>query len=218
MPEPTLYFCRVCWNSKQWHHPTGEAAKLESASSYANQYGFGFEEWLNRPEWTVNGQRYAFLQPVNKSRENKIREILQLILIARDPNRRVVLVGEIDFVHILTRGEAATALGHFRNNGWHATMLQELKRAGGKRSPEMMETADPREQLNCRFRPEHLHLYPKPRPVPRAHRLYNLDRYQLSAVRPEDHQGLTRGYNGDSTRIAKLVVPSNFQKPDTNPL
>lgn len=193
MPEPTSYFCRVCWNSNQWRRPTGEAAKLESKTSYAVQFGFGFEEWLNRPEWTIDGQRYAFLQPVNKSRENKLRELLHLILIARDPKRRVVLVGEIAAAHILSRAEAAAALHQFRQNGWHAIMLEELKRIGAKRSPLLAESADPREQLNCRFRPEHLRLYPKPRPVPSNHRLYNLDRYQLSAVRREDHAGLQRG-------------------------
>lgn len=80
MPEPIPYFCRVCWNSNQWRRPTGEAAKLESKTSYAVQFGFGFEEWLNRPEWTIDGQRYAFLQPVNKSRENKLRDVLHLTL------------------------------------------------------------------------------------------------------------------------------------------
>lgn len=189
-PEPvresSAYFCRVCWNSKFWRYPTGEAAKLESKNSYATHFGFGLEEWLNRPEWTIDGRCYAFLQPDNKSRENKLKEILHLTLIARNPERRVVLVGEIGEAHILTRAEATSALLQFRENGWHATMLEDLERVGASCSPLVAEIADPREPLNCRTRPEELRLYLEPRPVPANHRLFNLGCYQLSAVRPGD--------------------------------
>lgn len=38
------YFCRVCYNSKQWRQPSGCARRVEGPT-FAATYGFAWEEW-----------------------------------------------------------------------------------------------------------------------------------------------------------------------------
>ena len=58
--------CRICWNTEQWRRPSGTAAAIETGS-YVHEHGFGHEEWLFNFEWMIDGHRFAFLQPINKS-------------------------------------------------------------------------------------------------------------------------------------------------------
>jgi hypothetical protein len=39
-------YCRICWNTRYWREPTGEAAIFETAKSYVHEKSFGHEEWL----------------------------------------------------------------------------------------------------------------------------------------------------------------------------
>ena len=57
------YTVRICWNSKGWVFPLGEAKELE-AGTYVARFGFGHEEWLFNFAWLIDGYHYSFLQPV----------------------------------------------------------------------------------------------------------------------------------------------------------
>lgn len=67
-------YCRICWNTKKWKQPTGEAEKLETGKSYVAENGFGHEEWLFNFSWLLTGGHFAgntpylygFLQPIGK--------------------------------------------------------------------------------------------------------------------------------------------------------
>lgn len=50
---------RIAYNSKDWHHPTGEAKKEEGKSSYVVKMGFGHEEWLFRNEWLFKADKVS---------------------------------------------------------------------------------------------------------------------------------------------------------------
>src|ERR1700759_5759311 len=56
------YYARICWNSKGWMFPTGEAANLER-NTHARENGFGYEEWLFRFEWIFKGYHDSWLYP-----------------------------------------------------------------------------------------------------------------------------------------------------------
>ena len=68
-------YCRICWNTRYWREPTGEAAKIETGRSYVRENGFGHEEWLFNFAWiqplptdSDRHVKYGFLQPIGKYR------------------------------------------------------------------------------------------------------------------------------------------------------
>ena len=72
--NPNQKLTRICYNSRDWQRPSGDAKELEGPKSYVHQHGFGHEEWLFRSEWNIGGWRYAFLQGVNDSRRSLLAE------------------------------------------------------------------------------------------------------------------------------------------------
>jgi hypothetical protein len=58
MSAMSAYAARICWNSKGWVVPTGEAADLESAgpshTTYVQDHRFGHEEWLFNFQWVID--------------------------------------------------------------------------------------------------------------------------------------------------------------------
>ena len=62
-----LYLARLCWNQDGWSRPSGVAQNAEgeakgSKPTFASINGYGHEEWLFRPEHTLDSWRYGFLQ------------------------------------------------------------------------------------------------------------------------------------------------------------
>lgn len=45
--------CRLCPSTSKWAHPTKKVG--ENKKAYTSEFGFGFEEWLNREEWLLSG-------------------------------------------------------------------------------------------------------------------------------------------------------------------
>lgn len=60
------FISRISYNTSGWQHPTGEAGTLEGKKSFHALHGFGFEDWLFRGDWLLDGWRYAFIQGANK--------------------------------------------------------------------------------------------------------------------------------------------------------
>jgi hypothetical protein len=49
------YIARVCWNTRNWVRPSGDAPLVEHADTYASTNGFGHEEWLFNFAWLLDG-------------------------------------------------------------------------------------------------------------------------------------------------------------------
>ena len=53
------YYARICWNTRGWVAPSGDAKNLETGT-YAAKDKFGHEEWLFNFMWLLDGYHYAF--------------------------------------------------------------------------------------------------------------------------------------------------------------
>ena len=192
------YITRLTWNQDQWRRPSGALGKREQGTYVAKQ-GFGNEEWLNRREWRVRGERYAFLQGVSKSKKKLQGHKISIILYAISPTHERVYVGRLKNAEVLSEDQAAAAANAFKKHGWIAAMKREVDSAGGNSRvfDHILDT--PTEIANVRFRPDHLEIFAKPIPVPLDHRVNTLFRYQLYHATEDDSGGFR-----DHTRRAPL--------------
>ena len=102
-------YCRICWNTRYWHEPTGEAAKLEGGNSYVHVNGFGHEEWLLNFAWLQPGPkgiaglfRYGFLQPIGKYRSKYEGKSFDVFLYTIAPNGKRLAIGIIRNLFVLS--------------------------------------------------------------------------------------------------------------------
>jgi hypothetical protein len=148
------FYCRVCWNDKGWRLPAG---KTGSDGGYAGRSRFGHEEWLLNFAWTIAGYHYAFLQPVNRVRDTKAGESVNLLLWTIDPAGNRLQVGTIDDCKILTAEERIGALLEHKKRGWFRQMQQDVQAVAGK--AEELEWDD---LFNVRFRREDARVFDPP--------------------------------------------------------
>jgi len=170
------YFARICWNSKNWVFPSGEAKELETGS-YVTKAGFGHEEWLFNFAWLINGYHYAFLQPVGNSIDKVKGKSLEILLYSVNPNRDRVYVGEIKGCLVVEDEEAAAALRHYKKYGWLKSMKDQITAVGGDGSRLAGGSL-----FNVRFRPSDVEFY-EPLRVAKPNDFVNkLKRYKLTAA------------------------------------
>ncbi len=163
-------YCRICWNTKNWRSPSGDARHIETGGSYVSQYGFGHEEWLFNSTWLLRGYQqrgssayhYGFLQPIGKFRNLYKGKTFSVLLYTVSPERLVLVVARIDSLYVPEDEELDWAHQRMRANGWLATMRQELEQLGIDSSP--LNTSQPLGVINVRFRPQDVFFY-DPRPV-----------------------------------------------------
>src|SRR5947207_208950 len=110
------YLARICWNSRGWTEPTGEASKSESGT-YAARTGIGHEEWLFDPGAILEGWQYGFLQPVSKSRDRLAGETIDVRLFTISPESRWFYVGRLRSCEVLTQEGAEVARRAFKESG-----------------------------------------------------------------------------------------------------
>ena len=125
------YVARLCWNSKSWTRPTGEAASAET-DTYATQTRYGHEEWLFNFQRVLDGWKYGFLQPVNKSYAKVQGQTINVHFYTISPKREWFYVGRIPACEVLTEKQAADARAAFRANGGRKDMEGHVKQIGGK--------------------------------------------------------------------------------------
>jgi hypothetical protein len=171
----TTYYARVCWNSSGWHHPTGEAPKLET-NSYAAKDGFGHEEWLFNFGSLIGDYQYSFLQPLYRSWSTYAGKTIDITLWSIDPTGRRVYIGEINNCEVLDESDAQKALTHQRKVGWLRAMELDVKNVGGNKA-KVAEDA----QFNIRFRKDDANLFDTFRPIPNDHQLQRVKRYLISS-------------------------------------
>jgi hypothetical protein len=150
---------RISYNSSEWRKPTGEARNLETGT-FNRENGFGFEDWLFRSDWPINGWRYAFVQGANEELWWNFKKPIDLTLYAIDSEKRYQFVANIYALECLTVEQAKAALDLFRQNGWLDTMRREVEEIHGN----VQAIEDSRWApcpLNVRFRQENVDLFPK---------------------------------------------------------
>lgn len=185
---PRAYLARVCWNSQGWRCATGEARALESPSSFVAKIGFGHEEWLFNQLLTIDGWRYGFLEPVHSHRAHHEGEIIDVGLYAIDPDKRRCWVGRIHRAEILTEEEARVATAAFEKRGLLEQMRTEVTALKGS-TATLKPDVEGFTLFNIRFRPEHLEVADPPEPLPRTHRVWDLNRYNLNSADSADFGG-----------------------------
>lgn len=183
---------RIAFNSSNWHHPTGEARKYESSTSYNYLYGFGHEDWLFRSEWLIDGWRYAFLQGVNKSHKKLVKtgQPFDVTLFSREPDGRKRFVATIREVDCLGDQEANDALDAFKARGWYDVMLKELLKVGVD-AKGLSGTDWAPYLLNIRFRMANVMLFPPDTYADANDPIKNLNRYQLYDLNNVDQKIVT---------------------------
>ena len=176
-------YCRICWNTKNWRQPTGEAAKLETSESYVAENGFGHEEWLFNFSWLLSGApsagtvsyRYGFLQPIGKFYNKYIGKAFSALLYTRSPEGKCLVVARIDDLYVPDEQELSWALSQMNSNGWIADMQYELEALGIDSTP--LQNPSPRDIANVRFSLDSVTFF-DPRPaVNNNHKIYRLSRY-----------------------------------------
>lgn len=174
------YYARLCFNTLGWQKPSGEAKKYETGT-FVTKHGYGYEEWLFRNNWQINGDRYGFLQPINRTRL-KPGAIIKVNLYVIHQGKRY-FVGEIRECHILTEVESLDALKLYKENGWIKTMeeqIQEVKE-NDEHLEEQLKMDNAKEILNIRFRESDAHLYKAPKADDEG-KLKKRDRYLLYKI------------------------------------
>jgi hypothetical protein len=173
------YITRIAYNSADWRRPMGDASKLEDRRTHNNLNGYGYEEWLFRSEWQINGWRYAFIQGVNKSRNRllKTSASVDLTLFTILPDRRRQYIAKIRDVECLTDEQSDDALQEFQRRGWYQTMREEIELAGGN-IQSFGSTKWAEHILNVRFRLDNVTRF-EPETIAPPDELNNFTRYFL---------------------------------------
>ncbi|AMM13084.1 hypothetical protein AX768_02110 [Burkholderia sp. PAMC 28687] len=182
---------RISFNSSGWQRPTGEARHQES-NSFNKLNGFGFEDWLFRGEWQMDGWRYAFLQGVNKSRRAllKIGEPFDVTAFTIEANKHRRYVATIREAECLDDKQAAGAVDAFRRNGWLDQMKREIEGVNGNVSAFDDNRWAPF-IVNVRFRVENVEQYNASAYASGTDPVFKLNRYQLYTL-PQEGDEVSR--------------------------
>jgi len=175
-------YCRICWNTKNWKQPTGEAAALEKEPSYVAENGFGHEEWLFNFEWLITGfkdkskhYRYGFLQPIGKYLSKYQGTTLSVLLYTVSPDMQKLIVAKIDKLYVPQDDELKWAFEQVVANGWLSFMQKELRKIAVDPGP--LYTTIPEYIINVRFEPENVTFYDPRLIVTGNHKILNSSRY-----------------------------------------
>ncbi|MBF9194446.1 hypothetical protein [Microvirga terrestris] len=174
--------CRICWNTKHWREPTGEAAKLEAEDSFVSRNRFGHEEWLFNFSWihpsensSSKGFKYGYLQPIGKYRTAYEGNALDILLYTLGPNKKRIAVAEISNLFVPPVKELKRAVAFMRKNRWLHEMMDDLGALGV--SSSMLE--EPAEHIfNVRFDPDQVTFFDPMIVLPETHKTYRSNRYQ----------------------------------------
>lgn len=177
-------YCRICWNTRNWRLPSGDARLLELGDSYVAEYGFGHEEWLFNFEWLLSGYdpddqheyRYGFLQPISKYRGSYVGQTFSILLYTVDPGRTTKAVACINNAYVPDEGELSWVLERTREKGWLDLMRQHLRELDISDRP--FATPKPSSIANIRFVPENV-MFCNPMVIlAQPHKATSIHRYQ----------------------------------------
>lgn len=175
-------YCRICWNTRYWREPTGEAATMETGKTYARENGFGHEEWLFNFAWlqpqpmALERQvKYGFLQPIGKFHSRYAGETFDVLVYTVGPDQERIAVARIKNLYVPQEPELETARRAISKEGWLRQMEEDLSALGISTSAFEGPATN---LINVRFDPEDVSFF-EPRIVfPREHKVYRINRYQ----------------------------------------
>lgn len=176
MPN-NIYIARLCWNSRNWVQPSGDARGEEQTGTYTARQGFGHEEWLFNYQWILDGWKYGYLQPASKSLARLEGAVIDVNLFTIGRRQGWNYVGEIRSCNILPQSVAQVALKEFKRRGWLSQMKQQVHAIGG--NVKALEWHSPRDLFNIRFRPSDAVLYDPLIPVEPNDTIRKIKRYML---------------------------------------
>lgn len=174
-PLPS-YVARVCWNETGWVRPDGTAAGAEHGT-YAARMGFGHEEWLFDFAWKLDGWKYGFLQPVNKSRARLERTPIDVRLYTISPDADRFYIGHLKACEVLDEATAAAARHEFKKRGWFQSMVRQVKHVGGDDAG--LKYDDAAGLFNIRYRQSDAILFDPMVPAGARDGIQKLQRYVL---------------------------------------
>ncbi len=149
---------RICWNSRDWIAPTGEAARLERGrGTYVDKYGFGTEEWLFNLAWPVHGWHYGYVQALSEDRST-VEDVIHLHLFTIDPSGARRYVGMIRNCERIENESAKIAFMAYKRNGWLKLMREQVQSIPGAK-PDKLDRSSPDDLFNLRFRSTQLVLH-----------------------------------------------------------
>lgn len=197
---PEKYVARICWNSANWVHPTGEAPSIERAT-YVTEAGFGLEEWLFNFQWVLDGWEYGFLQPVNRSLAKAQGTTIDIRLCAISPKAEWFYVAHVPRCEVLTEEQAEYARREFKRRGWFQDMVDQVRAVRGK--ARELSVARPTLLFNLRFRPKAVSIYGPMRRVGARDPTRSCRRFVLVGLR-----GTRRRVERDwQTRVGTTELP-----------
>lgn len=161
----------------------GEAARSEQGATYNVEMGFGHEEWLFNYQWVLDGWKYGFLQPVNKSLPKVQGKTLDVRLYTISSSRHWYYVGHLRSCEVLTDEQAETTRREFKRRGWYKDMASHLRQVGG--NVHELECERAIVVFNVRFRPEDAVIYDPMVPVGERDAIRKLRRYTLVKVQDD---------------------------------
>lgn len=176
--EPERYLARLCWNSNNWTYPSGDSDEHEA--TYSSRVGFGHEEWLFNFAWVIDGWKYGFLQPVNRSLRKVQGKLLDIRLFTISPASAWFYVGHIHRCEVLTEKQAAAAGKEVKRHGWLKEMIRHVENIDGNPHDTLYDYWI--KSLNVRFRPADAELYDPLIPVGEKDAIRKLRRYTLVEV------------------------------------
>jgi hypothetical protein len=179
-PTPERYLARLCWNTKNWTRPTGEAALIEQGT-YSARIGFGHEEWLFNFDRILDGWTYSFLQPVGRSLTRVQGRTLDVNLYTISPERNWWYVGQLHRCEVLTEEMADHARKEFKRRGWFKEMADQVHQVGGNATG--LQGREATSIFNIRFHQADAERYPSMVPVGKGDAIRKLRRYALVPVR-----------------------------------
>jgi hypothetical protein len=200
------YVARLCWNTAGWVRPTGEARETES-DTYATRMGFGHEEWLFNYQWMLEGWKYGFLQPVNRSYRKVQGSTIDVRLYTISPDGVWYYVAHVRHCEVLTQPQAEAAREEFRTRGWLADMEEHVEAIGG--DVEGLRYEEPTSIFNVRFRQREAEIYNPKRLVDDDDAVRSLKRYTLTEITAE-RESVVRDWNrrvgraGPKSAVARI--------------
>lgn len=162
--------CRICPNSAMWTHPTRK--QHENKKAYTAQYGFGFEEWLNREEWSLSGYnglpgiyRYAHIQGMITKNNIYANQDVRILFYVKEYGIQPQAVAVLEQAKVIDIEEATWVAKKIIQKRWLHLMHEEVKKIGGNikglppipKDNKSLTWNNPLYYANVRFLPENLH-------------------------------------------------------------
>jgi len=120
---------KICWNSNDWHSPSGSQGKSTSAGAFEAKTGYGHEEWLFDRSRIINGYHYAFLQPLNLKSDKHVGKIYNISLFTITGGIKY-FVGKIRNARCISKDESQEIFKIYKRRGWLKEMIGDIDKAG----------------------------------------------------------------------------------------